>query len=201
MPGCCDLQVRARRGPRATRDRGFRVVSLYPFSQTVESAPVSTTASSRLISAGRRWCGPPPKLHPSAAVVTDPLGYHGVLPHCAPADSSPSAKRLASLAFQHIASTIAVASWIYSAPEHPVAAFPQWFGRSGAAMAMLRYGENPHQQAQLSTATHRLAGAGPGRATTRKKTCPTTTSPMRTQPGGPPSTHEQTCVAIIKHQP
>ena len=107
------------------------------------------------------------------AVITDPLGYDGVLAAVQHGGFTlAERKKLASLAFQHTAEyDIAVASWMEStlAPEHPPTAFPKWFGRSWRRSAMLRYGENPHQQAALYTDPERLAGTGAGRAAARKR--------------------------------
>ena len=114
------------------------------------------------------------KNHPSVAVVVDPLGYDGVL--AAVRDGGftlAERKKLASLAFQHTAEyDVAVASWMESAlaPEHP----PTSRSRSGSAAdwrraAMLRYGENPHQQAALYRDDARVAGPGAGRAAARKR--------------------------------
>lgn len=129
------------------------VVNLYPFSQTVESGASVDDCVEQIDIGGPAMVRAAAKNHPSAAVVTDPLGYHGVLAALrAGGFTLAERKRLASLAFQHIAEyDIAVASWMQQtlAPEHPVAAFPQWFGRSWRRVAMLRYGENPHQQAAL----------------------------------------------------
>ncbi len=166
------------------------VVNLYPFSQTVESGASVDDCVEQIDIGGPAMVRAAAKNHPSAAVVTDPLGYHGVLAALrAGGFTLAERKRLASLAFQHIAEyDIAVASWMQQtlAPEHPVAAFPQWFGRSWRRVAMLRYGENPHQQAALYTPPPGRGWPRPSNCT--EKTCPTTTSPMRTQPGGPPST-------------
>jgi phosphoribosylaminoimidazolecarboxamide formyltransferase/IMP cyclohydrolase len=41
------------------------VVNLYPFTETVDSAPASTSASSRSTSVGRRWCAPPRRTIPA----------------------------------------------------------------------------------------------------------------------------------------
>lgn len=110
------------------------VVNLYPFSQTVESGASVDDCVEQIDIGGPAMVRAAAKNHPSAAVVTDPLGYHGVLAALrAGGFTLAERKRLASLAFQHIAEyDIAVASWMQQtlAPEHPVAAFPQWFGRS-----------------------------------------------------------------------
>lgn len=167
------------------------VVNLYPFSQTVESGASVDDCVEQIDIGGPSMVRAAAKNHPSVAVVTDPQGYDGVLAAVRSGGFTfAERKKLASLAFQHTAEyDIAVASWMQStvAPEQPETDFPRWFGRNWRRQAMLRYGENPHQQAAL------YADPALGRDWLRpssctEKRCPTTTSPMPTRPGGPPLT-------------
>lgn len=178
------------------------VVNLYPFSQTVESGASVDDCVEQIDIGGPAMVRAAAKNHPSAAVVTDPLGYHGVLAALrAGGFTLAERKRLASLAFQHIAEyDIAVASWMQQtlAPEHPVAAFPQWFGRSWRRVAMLRYGENPHQQAAL----YGDPTAWPGLAQAEQlhgKDMSYNNFTDADAAWRAAFDHEQTCVAIIKH--
>ena len=140
------------------------VVNLYPFSETVDSGAGIDECVEQIDIGGPSMVRAAAKNHPSVAVVTDPLGYDGVLAAVQHGGFTlAERKKLASLAFQHTAEyDIAVASWMEStlAPEHPPTAFPKWFGRGWRRSAMLRYGENPHQQAAL----YGDPGAWPGLA-------------------------------------
>ncbi|MEQ6325810.1 bifunctional phosphoribosylaminoimidazolecarboxamide formyltransferase/IMP cyclohydrolase [Mycobacterium canetti] len=178
------------------------VVNLYPFSQTVESGAAVDDCVEQIDIGGPAMVRAAAKNHASVAVVTDPLGYDGVLAALrAGGFTLAERKRLASLAFQNIAEyDIAVASWMQQtlAPEHPVTAFPQWFGRSWRRVAMLRYGENPHQQAAL----YGDPTAWPGLAQAEQlhgKDMSYNNFTDADAAWRAAFDHEQTCVAIIKH--
>ncbi|MCV7196388.1 bifunctional phosphoribosylaminoimidazolecarboxamide formyltransferase/IMP cyclohydrolase [Mycobacterium angelicum] len=178
------------------------VVNLYPFSQTVESGAGIDECVEQIDIGGPSMVRAAAKNHPSVAVVTDPRGYDGVL--AAVRDGGftlAERKRLAALAFQHTAEyDIAVASWMQStlAPEHPEVAFPQWFAANWRRSAMLRYGENPHQQAALYTDPV----AWPGLAQAEQlhgKEMSYNNFQDADAAWRAAFDHEQTCVAIIKH--
>jgi phosphoribosylaminoimidazolecarboxamide formyltransferase / IMP cyclohydrolase len=178
------------------------VVNLYPFSQTVESGAGVDECVEQIDIGGPSMVRAAAKNHPSVAVVTDPLGYDGVL--AAVRDGGftlAERKRLASLAFQHTAEyDIAVASWMEStlAPEHPPTAFPKWFGGSWRRTAMLRYGENPHQQAAL----YSDPAAWPGLAQAEQlhgKEMSYNNFTDADAAWRAAFDHEEICVAIIKH--
>jgi phosphoribosylaminoimidazolecarboxamide formyltransferase / IMP cyclohydrolase len=178
------------------------VVNLYPFSQTVESGASVDECVEQIDIGGPSMVRAAAKNHPSVAVVTDPLGYDGVLAAVRNGGFSlADRKRLAALAFQHTAEyDIAVASWMEStlAPEHPPATFPQWFGRNWRRLAMLRYGENPHQQAAL----YSDPGAWPGLAQAEQlhgKEMSYNNFTDADAAWRAAFDHEEMCVAIIKH--
>src|SRR5690242_8720570 len=93
------------------------------------------------------------KNHPSVAVVTDPLGYDGVLAAVREGGFTlAERKRLASLAFRHTAEyDVAVASWMGSVLVSDDEPLPEWFAGTWRRSTVLRYGENPHQKAALYT--------------------------------------------------
>jgi phosphoribosylaminoimidazolecarboxamide formyltransferase / IMP cyclohydrolase len=178
------------------------VVNLYPFSQTVDSGAGIDECVEQIDIGGPSMVRAAAKNHPSVAVVTDPLGYDGVLAAVRNGGFTlPERKKLASLAFQHTAEyDIAVASWMEStlAPEHPPTAFPEWFGRNWRRSAMLRYGENPHQQAAL----YSDPSAWPGLAQAEQlhgKEMSYNNFTDADAAWRAAFDHEQTCVAIIKH--
>ncbi|MGL4305755.1 MAG: bifunctional phosphoribosylaminoimidazolecarboxamide formyltransferase/IMP cyclohydrolase, partial [Mycobacteriaceae bacterium] len=92
------------------------------------------------------------KNHPSVAVVVDPARYEDVLNAASLGGFTlTERKSLAAAAFRHTAAyDVAVASWMSSvvAPE-PDVSFPSWLGATWDRASVLRYGENPHQQAAL----------------------------------------------------
>ncbi|AWV47151.1 bifunctionalphosphoribosylaminoimidazolecarboxamideformyltransferase/IMP cyclohydrolase [Mycobacterium leprae Kyoto-2] len=178
------------------------VVNLYPFSQTVKSGATVDECVEQIDIGGSSMVRAAAKNHPSVAVVTDPLGYVGVLAAVQGGGFTlAERKMLASMAFQHIAEyEIAVASWMQStlAPEQPPTAFPQWFGRSWRRSAILRYGENPHQQAAL----YSDPSACPGLAQAEQlhgKNMSYNNFTDADAAWRAAFDHEQSCVAIIKH--
>ena len=131
------------------------VVNLYPFSETVDSGAEIDECVEQIDIGGPSMVRAAAKNHASVAVVVEPSGYDGVLAAVRGGGFTPEdRKKLASLAFRHTASyDVAVASWMGSvlAPEHgdAPAFLPPWFGRDWRRTSVLRYGENPHQQAAL----------------------------------------------------
>jgi phosphoribosylaminoimidazolecarboxamide formyltransferase/IMP cyclohydrolase len=129
------------------------VVNLYPFSETVDSGAGVDDCVEQIDVGGPTMVRAAAKNHPSVAVVVDPLGYDGVLAAVrAGGFTLDERKRLASLAFRNTAEyDVAVASWMTStlAPEDPPQPLPAWFAGTWRRSAVLRYGENPHQQAAL----------------------------------------------------
>jgi phosphoribosylaminoimidazolecarboxamide formyltransferase/IMP cyclohydrolase len=181
------------------------VVNLYPFSQTVESGAGVDECVEQIDIGGPSMVRASAKNHPSVAVVTDPLGYDGVLAAVRNGGFTlAERKRLAALAFQHTAEyDIAVAGWMESvlSPEQPAqleAGFPKWFARNWRRTAMLRYGENPHQQAAL----YSDPGAWPGLAQAEQlhgKEMSYNNFTDADAAWRAAFDHEETCVAIIKH--
>lgn len=178
------------------------VVNLYPFSETVDSGASIDDCVEQIDIGGPSMVRAAAKNHPSVAVITDPQGYDGVLAAVRQGGFTlAERKRLAALAFQHTAEyDIAVASWMEStlAPEHPATAFPKWLGRSWRRSAMLRYGENPHQQAAL----YNDPSAWPGLAHAEQlhgKEMSYNNFTDADAAWRAAFDHEETCVAIIKH--
>lgn len=178
------------------------VVNLYPFGETVGSGAGIDECIEQIDIGGPSMVRAAAKNHPSVAVVVDPLGYDGVL--AAVRDGGftlAERKKLASLAFRHIAEyDITVASWMESTlvPEQPAMAFPEWFAGSWRRSTLLRYGENPHQQAAL----YSDAGAWPGVAEAEQlhgKDMSYNNFTDADAAWRAAFDHEQICVAIVKH--
>ncbi|OBJ23055.1 bifunctional phosphoribosylaminoimidazolecarboxamide formyltransferase/IMP cyclohydrolase [Mycobacterium sp. 1245801.1] len=178
------------------------VVNLYPFTETVDSGASIDECVEQIDIGGPSMVRAAAKNHPSVAVIVDPQGYDGVLAAVRSGGFSlAERKKLASLAFQYTAEyDIAVASWMEStlAPEHPPTTFPKWLGRNWRRSAMLRYGENPHQQAAL----YSDPGAWPGLAQAEQlhgKEMSYNNFTDADAAWRAAFDHEETCVAIIKH--
>ena len=131
------------------------VVNLYPFSETVDSGAEIDECVEQIDIGGPSMVRAAAKNHASVAVVVEPMGYDGVLAAVRGGGFTlEERKKLASLAFRHTATyDVAVASWMEFtlAPEDGDAPqfLPPWFGRTWRRTSVLRYGENPHQQAAL----------------------------------------------------
>ncbi|WP_343602741.1 bifunctional phosphoribosylaminoimidazolecarboxamide formyltransferase/IMP cyclohydrolase [Mycobacterium sp.] len=178
------------------------VVNLYPFAETVDSGADVDECIEQIDIGGPSMVRAAAKNHPSVAVVTDPRGYDGVLAAVAGGGFTlAERKKLASLAFRHTAEyDVAVAGWMGStlAPEQPQMAFPEWFAGTWRRSAVLRYGENPHQQAAL----FHDAAAWPGLAQAEQlhgKEMSYNNFTDSDAAWRAAFDHEQICVAIIKH--
>ena len=178
------------------------IVNLYPFSQTVESGASEDECVEQIDIGGPSMVRAAAKNHPSVAVVVDPLGYNGVLAAVrAGGFTLAERKKLAALAFRHTAEyDVAVAGWMTSvlAPEPDASPLPPWVGATWKRAAVLRYGENPHQQAAL----YRNDIGWPGLAQAEQLHGKEMSYNNYTDADAAwraAFDHEQICVAIIKH--
>ncbi|UXA12616.1 bifunctional phosphoribosylaminoimidazolecarboxamide formyltransferase/IMP cyclohydrolase [Mycobacterium sp. SMC-8] len=180
------------------------VVNLYPFTQTVASGAGVDECVEQIDIGGPSMVRAAAKNHPSVAVVVEPLGYDGVLAAVrAGGFTYAERKKLAALAFRHTAEyDVAVASWMESvlAPEHDAASteLPPWVGLTFHRSAVLRYGENPHQQAAL----YRDDSGWPGLAQAEQLHGKEMSYNNYTDADAAwraAFDHEDICVAIIKH--
>ncbi|WP_029252274.1 bifunctional phosphoribosylaminoimidazolecarboxamide formyltransferase/IMP cyclohydrolase [Paraoerskovia marina] len=144
------------------------VVNLYPFTATVASGAGPDECVEQIDIGGPSMVRAAAKNHPSVAIVVDPARYDDVA-RAATAGGFTYAERkaLAAQAFVHTAEyDVAVASWMgrVVAPEAatdepaPAAETPAWLGATWERADVLRYGENPHQQAALYRATDGSTG-------------------------------------------
>src|ERR1700676_1216357 len=186
------------------------VVNLYPFTETGDSGASIDECVEQIDIGGPSMVRAAAKNHPSVAVVVDPFGYDGVLAAVrAGGFTLDERKKLASLAFRHTAEyDVAVASWMGSvlAPEdgqQPSPAsgrypLPAWLGATWRRAAVLRYGENPHQQAAL----YRNDTVWPGLAQAEQLHGKEMSYNNYTDADAAwraAFDHEEICVAIIKH--
>jgi len=129
------------------------VSNLYPFTQTVASGASPDECVEQIDIGGPSMVRAAAKNHPSVAIVTSPDRYDDVLAAVkAGGFTLEERKALAAEAFQHTASyDVAVASWMANVltDTSEGTGFPAWMGGTWEKGAVLRYGENPHQQAAL----------------------------------------------------
>lgn len=140
------------------------VVNLYPFSDTVASGASYDECVEQIDIGGPSMVRAAAKNHPSVAVVVDPARYGDVV--AAAAEGGFTLRQRAEFAlaaFRHTASyDVAVATWLgeqlaadsaeQAEPAEKNAAFPEWIGSTYERVSVLRYGENPHQEAALYSA-------------------------------------------------
>ena len=127
------------------------VVNLYPFTQTVTSGASIEECIEQIDIGGPAMVRGSAKNHANVAVVVDPSLYGAVL-EAAQGEGFSHAQRvsLATSAFRHVAQyDLAVASWLGSVVDASEPEFPAWLGSIWERAEVLRYGENPHQEASL----------------------------------------------------
>ncbi|MFA7324531.1 MAG: bifunctional phosphoribosylaminoimidazolecarboxamide formyltransferase/IMP cyclohydrolase, partial [Candidatus Nanopelagicales bacterium] len=129
------------------------VVNLYPFSETVASGAGVDECVEQIDIGGPTMVRAAAKNHANVAIVTSPAQYGEVLAAVAAGGFSLDARAaLARTAFEHTASyDIAVATWLGAVVTPDPSGFPSWRGASWERANVLRYGENPHQQAAVYT--------------------------------------------------
>jgi phosphoribosylaminoimidazolecarboxamide formyltransferase/IMP cyclohydrolase len=129
------------------------IVNLYPFSATVASGATPDECVEQIDIGGPSMVRAAAKNHPSVSVVVSPSAYGAVRTALANGGFSfEQRKRLAAEAFAHTAAyDVAVASWFASTYVPAEDAWPEFAGEAWDKSAVLRYGENPHQQAALYT--------------------------------------------------
>ncbi len=129
------------------------VSNLYPFTETVASGAGPDECVEQIDIGGPSMVRAAAKNHPSVAIVTDPARYADVLAAVAAGGFTIDERRsLAAEAFVHTATyDVAVASWMGSVltDTSDGEGFPSWLGATWDKAAVLRYGENPHQEAAL----------------------------------------------------
>lgn len=139
------------------------VCNLYPFAQTVASGAAPDDCVEQIDIGGPSMVRAAAKNHPSVAIVTSPDAYADVLRAAREGGFTlPERRRLAAEAFAHTASyDVQVANWF----GHQVAgdaveevSWPAFAGQTFERRAVLRYGENSHQQAALYTEVGAPAG-------------------------------------------
>ena len=127
------------------------IVNLYPFNETVASGASVDECVEQIDIGGPAMVRASAKNYANVAVVVSPARYQDVLGAIAGGGFTLEERAsLATEAFAHTASyDIAVASWLSSVVSPSVEGFAEWTGSSWSRGEVLRYGENPHQQAAV----------------------------------------------------
>ncbi|MDP4013082.1 MAG: bifunctional phosphoribosylaminoimidazolecarboxamide formyltransferase/IMP cyclohydrolase [Candidatus Nanopelagicales bacterium] len=127
------------------------IVNLYPFTETVASGADAAECIEQIDIGGPAMIRAAAKNHRCVAVAVEPFDYDAVVQAVADGGFTLDQRRdLAAKAFAHTATyDIAVASWLGNVVAPDASGFPQWLGGSWERSELLRYGENPHQNAAL----------------------------------------------------
>jgi phosphoribosylaminoimidazolecarboxamide formyltransferase/IMP cyclohydrolase len=144
------------------------VSNLYPFTETVTSGASQDECIEQIDIGGPSMVRAAAKNHPSVAIVTSPAQYDELLDAVrAGGTTLDQRRRLAAEAFVHTATyDVHVASWMGNvvADTSDGTGFPAWSGATWDKVAVLRYGENPHQRAALYASGFAPEGGGLARA-------------------------------------
>ena len=144
------------------------VSNLYPFEQTVASGASPAETIEQIDIGGPAMVRAAAKNHGSVAVVTSPGQYPEALKALAEGGfTETERRRLAGAAYAHTAAyDAAVASWFAAryAPDETAerTGWPDVTAAVWTRAEVLRYGENPHQQAALYKSSGRTAAADSG---------------------------------------
>ncbi|WP_428377309.1 bifunctional phosphoribosylaminoimidazolecarboxamide formyltransferase/IMP cyclohydrolase [Lichenicoccus sp.] len=139
-------------------------VNLYPFETTVASGAAAADCIENIDIGGPALIRAAAKNHSHVAILTDPAQYPALIRSLAASGGTTSADRKAWAAAAYAltaAYDVAIAAWF---AHEGGDGFPLRIGLSGTRAEVLRYGENPHQQA----AFYRDGGGRPGVATARQ---------------------------------
>jgi phosphoribosylaminoimidazolecarboxamide formyltransferase / IMP cyclohydrolase len=126
-------------------------VNLYPFEATVASGAAEADCVENIDIGGPALIRAAAKNHEFVAVLTEPSQYAAVLDELTAQGGTTSAtrRRLAGDAYARTAAyDAAIAAWF---AERRAETFPGHLTIAGTLRQMLRYGENPHQQAAFYT--------------------------------------------------
>ena len=121
------------------------VINLYPFAATVASGAGRDDIIENIDIGGPAMVRSAAKNHAHVAIVTDPGDYAAIIAGNGATDMD-LRKKLAAKAFAHTATYDGmIASWFGFADQGQL--FPETLPMVAHAPTILRYGENPHQQA------------------------------------------------------
>ncbi len=173
-------------------------VNLYPFMDTVRSGASDAEIVEMIDIGGPTMVRSAAKNHAAVAVIVSPADYDVVIEELREHGglSDETRTRLATDAFKHTAAyDTAVAAWFQRDSDNP-GRFPDQLGFAVEKRQVLRYGENPHQDAVWYG--HVEAGLGAvqqlhGKELSYNNLIDTDAA------WGMAIDHERPCIAIIKH--
>ncbi|MBM3491056.1 MAG: bifunctional phosphoribosylaminoimidazolecarboxamide formyltransferase/IMP cyclohydrolase [Alphaproteobacteria bacterium] len=139
-------------------------IDLYPFERTLASGAGSEAVIENIDIGGPAMLRSAAKNHAFVAVLTRPGDYAEVLAELAATNGALSLalrRRLAARAFARTASyDAAIARWFQQQANESL---PERFSLAGRRAELLRYGENPHQQAAFYVAGEPRPGVASAR--------------------------------------
>ena len=139
------------------------VVNLYPFEDTVAAGADDATAVENIDIGGPALLRAAAKNHAFVTVLSSPADYDLVRAEMIARDGATTLatrRRLAAAAFRHTAAyDAAIAGWFDANAPQAGEPFPERLVISARRALVLRYGENPHQQAALFVGGAPRAGA------------------------------------------
>ena len=145
-------------------DIDLLAVNLYPFEEAVARKAAWDEAIENIDVGGPAMIRAAAKNHDSVTVIVDPADYQAVLDDMAGhggATTLATRRRLAAKAFGRTASyDAAIAQWFGGELGTPL---PDYFAIGGKRIQLLRYGENPHQQAALYGSPEQRSGVSTAR--------------------------------------
>jgi phosphoribosylaminoimidazolecarboxamide formyltransferase/IMP cyclohydrolase len=135
------------------------VVNLYPFAATRARGAGFDESLENIDIGGPAMIRAAAKNHDGVAVVTDPADYESILTEMSAHNGATTLelrRKLAGRAFAHTSAYDAdVSAWF---AELDGEKFPQTLNLAGTRKEVLRYGENPHQQAAFYLNSTKRAG-------------------------------------------
>ncbi|BBK33338.1 phosphoribosylaminoimidazolecarboxamide formyltransferase/IMP cyclohydrolase [Stella humosa] len=148
----------------AIRPIDLVIVNLYPFRETVARGAAWDECVENIDIGGPAMIRAAAKNHDFVAVVTAPAQYPALLEELSAhggGTTLPLRRRLAAEAYAHTAAyDAAVAGWMAAQAGET---FPATFVAAAERRQVLRYGENPHQQAAFYTTGEQRAGVATAR--------------------------------------
>jgi phosphoribosylaminoimidazolecarboxamide formyltransferase/IMP cyclohydrolase len=141
------------------------VVNLYPFRETLAAGADRDRCIENIDIGGPAMVRAAAKNHAFVTIITDPSDYGALIAQLKDQQGASSfslRRQLAAKAYAHTAAyDAAIAGWMAAQENDPLS---KEISRAGQRAEVLRYGENPHQQA----AFYRTGEARPGVATARQ---------------------------------
>lgn len=132
------------------------VVNLYPFEATIAKGADYDTAIENIDIGGPAMLRSAAKNHDRVTVITDPSDYQTVMAELSEHNGAVSwdyRKKMAAKTYARTAAyDSAISNWFHTQLE--TEEMPDYISFAGTKKQPLRYGENPHQQACLYTASN-----------------------------------------------